>query len=238
MVREALQMELDGRLGEALDQYRVALATEPSLVQDEATAQVLTIRVVSKAANLSIDLGYGEDAWDLGTRLLSAKNATASAAGTLVHLRLLRLQGRWPEAVKAADDYAKAWPKAPPTGALLSEEQRIFAGAKKGGSAEVLGQKLTGPQAWVLEGDWSLLTNPTEAYGVKVQESVRLQVGAFKDWGHALTLINMLREKGWVPFTEVKITATGVKLHAVYVISRQAKADRARLESQGLTALP
>ena len=239
IVKEAVQLELDGRLSEALDRYRAALSTEPSLVQDESLTQPLSVWIVSKVAHLSIDLGYGEEAWDWGTRLMAANNQPAAEAGTLVRMRLYRLQARWPEALKSFDAYAKAWPVRPVGTAMMSEEQRLHAAVKKSTESEERWlAKAGGPGSWIIDGDAIRLSNPTEALGLTVQQSVRLQVGAFKDWNHALTLINMLREKGWVPFTEVKMTSLGVKLHVVYLVSRQPQSDRARLETQGLTPLP
>ena len=236
IVGEAVQLELDGRLGEALDRYRAALSTEPVLIQDEAASQPLTVWVLSKMAHLSIDLGYGEEAWDLGIRLLSAKNARASEAGTLVRMRIYRLQSRWSDAQKSFDEYLKAWPQSPPSPLLLSEEEYVQEGVKKPASSLVSFQRV-GPALWTSEGSWEKLLGPADALGLTVRETVRLQVGAFKDWSHALTLINMLREKGWVPFTDVK-TSAGMKLHIVYLISRQPQTDRARLAAQGLNSLP
>ena len=239
VVQEALQLELDGRLGEALDRYRAALSSEPTLVGDESLAKPLTIRVLSKAAHLSIDLGYGEEAWDLGGRLLAAKNQKAAEAGTLVQMRLYRLQGRTAESLALFDTYTKAWPLPPPGPGLLFEVTKLKpTSLKTAASAEVFLKKQGGPASWVLTDQWTPLYSPTEALGLRVQETVRVQVGAFKDWGNALTLIDMLREKGWSPFTDVKTNAAGEKLHLVYLVSRQPDSDRARLEAQGLIALP
>lgn len=239
LVREAVDLELQGRLGEALDRYRASLSSVEALVQDEGLAQALTVRVFSKAAHLSIDLGYGEDAWDLGGRLLAAKNQRAAEAGTLVRLRLLRLQERWAEATALFDEYAQSWPLPPPGPALLTEIQRIQAATRVSTTGiEGLVRKGGGPAAWALDGNISLLSSPSEAWDLSIQETVRLQVGAFREWAHALTLIDMLREKGWAPFTDVKVGPTGEKLHVVYLISRQPGPDRARLESQGLVPLP
>ncbi len=234
-VSEAVDLELQGRLGEALDRYRAALSTVPALVQDEALALPLTVRVFSKAAHLSIDLGYGEEAWDLSARLLAAKNQKAAEAGTLVRLRLLRMQERWADGLALFDAYASAWPLPPPSLLLLTEVRRIRAGAQKSPAAlEVLIRKGGGPASWVLDGSAALLPGPAEVWDLNVQETARLQVGAFRDWANALTLIDMLRENGWVPFTDVKVTA-GEKLHIVYVVSRQPASDKARLEAQGLS---
>ena len=233
VISEAVQWELQGRLGEALEQYRSALSSETIFVQDEALALPLTIRVYSKAAHLSIDLGYGEEAWDLAGRLLLGKNPSAVAAGTLVRMRLLRLQGKGPEALSLYNGFLKTG--LGPDLALATEAKRIRSSLNKP-SATVdseVGQA-TGPWAWVNQGDADLLSSPTEALGLKVQENTRLQVGAFKDWNRALTLVDILREKGWSPFTDVKLNAAGEKLHLVYVISRQPEADRARLEAEGL----
>jgi hypothetical protein len=235
LVKDAVLLELDGRLGEALDRYRAALSTEPSLVQDEGAAQPLTVRVLAKAAHLSIDLGYGEEAWDLAARLLAAKTQAAVEAGTLVRLRILRLQGKTAEALAFFEAYAKQWPLPAPGPRLLAEVGRIRAAQGKGaGAVEALLVKAGGPAAWTLQGTWLTLPGATEALGLEVQETVRLQIGAFKDWGNALTLVDMLREKGWSPFTEVKTNASGDKLHVVYVVSRQPASDKARLEAQGL----
>jgi len=239
VVREAVDLELQGRLGEALDRYRAALSSEPVLLQDEGLVQPLTIQVFSKVAHLSVDLGYGEDAWDLAGRLLSVKNQRAAEAGTLIRLRLLRIQDRWTEALALFDEYATAWPLPPPGAPLLLEVQRVRTGSQKSvASIETLVRKNGGPAAWVLDGSVWLLPGPADAWSLKVQETVRLQIGAFKDWGNALTLIDMLREKGWTPFTDVRLTSGGDKLHVVYVISRQAAADRSRLEAQGLLTPP
>lgn len=234
-VRDALDLELQGRLGEALDRYRSALSTVPALVQDEGLSRPLTVRVFSKAAHLSIDLGQGEEAWDLSARLLAAKNQKAVEAGTLVRLRLLRIQERWAEALDLFDSYAAAWPLPPPSLLLLTEVRRIRAGAQKSPAAlETLIRKGGGPASWVLDGSVSFLPGPAEVWDLGVQETVRLQVGAFRDWANALTLIDMLRENGWVPFTDIKAGSGGEKLHLVYVVSRQPASDRARLEAQGL----
>jgi len=235
MVKEAVQLELDGRIGEALDRYRTALSTEPALVQDEAVASPLSVRVLSKAAHLSIDLGYGEEAWDLGGRLLAAKNRTAVEAGTLVRMRLLRLQSRVAEAQSLFDAFSKEGTPSEPGTALLAELWRVRnAGSKSTGSVETLLTKVGGPASWVLKGDWARLEGPTEAFGIRVQEIVRIQLGVFKDWGNALTLLDMLREKGWSPFTDVKLNAAGETLHVVYIVSRQPASDKVRLEAQGL----
>ncbi len=234
-VKEAVQLELAGRLSESLDRYRSALTEEP-LVQDDATALPLTIFVVSKAAHLAMDLGLGEDAWDWGSRLVSARNRQAAEAGALVRMRLLRLQGRIPEALKAYDSFVAAWPQASPGPALLSEVRRARAGTKKPGSDDAL-KKSGGPALWVLQGDAERLPSPSDVMGLTVVESTRLQVGAFREWGHAQTLISMLKEKGWNPVTEVKVSS-GTRFHVVYVVSRQPKADRARLVAEGLFVLP
>ncbi len=193
IVREALDLELDGRLGEALDRYRAALASEPELVQDETVTQELTVRVLSKAAHLCMDLGYGEEASDFASRLAGSKNPRAQQEGATVRARLLRLQGK---------------PAAAPTWTSAAA-------------------------SWVKEGSAAFLPSPADAWGLSVQDAVRIQVGAFKDWGNALTLIDMLREKGWSPLTDIKPGAGG-PLHTVYVVSRQPAQDRARLTAQGL----
>lgn len=192
-VREALDLELDGRLSEALDRYRDALSSEPTLVQDEAVIQDLTVRVLSKSAHLCIDLGYGEEASDFAARLSASKNPRAQQEGAAVRARLLRLQGK-----TAA---APVWTSVPAT--------------------------------WVNDGSAAYLPSPADALGLSVQDTVRIQVGAFKDWSNALTLIDMLREKGWAPLTDIK-NGTAGPLHTVYVISRQPAQDRTRLASQGL----
>lgn len=239
VVREALVLELEGRLGEALDRYRAALSTVTSLVQDEAMAQPLTVRVFAKAAHLSLDLGLGEEAWDLAGRLLSSRNQRAAEAGTLVRMRLLRNQERWSEALELFDQYSSSWPLPPPSPSLLHEALRVRLAARKSGVAvEALLKKAGGPASWILAGNADLLPGPSEAWDLNVTETVRLQVGAFKDWGNALTLIDMLREKGWSPLTDVRSLPGGERLHLVYIISRQPTTDRARLEAQGLTALP
>lgn len=188
IVQEALDLELDGRLGEALDRYRSALVSEPELVQDETASQDLTIRVLAKAAHLCLDLGYGEEASDLTARLALSKNPAAQRQAAVLRSRLQKLQG----ASAAAPDAAPAWIK-----------------------------------------DAAPLPSAADAYGVSVQETVRIQLGAFKDWANALTLINMLREKGWSPLTDVKSGPNGV-LNLVYVVSRQPAQDRARLTAEGL----
>jgi hypothetical protein len=193
VVREALDLELDGRLGEALERYRAALASEPALVQDEAVAQDLTVRVLSKSAHLCIDLGYGEEASDFAARLAASKNPRAQQEGAAIRARLLRLQGK--------SALAPVWTSA--------------------------------PASWVKDGSAAYLPSPADALGLTVQDSVRIQVGAFKDWNNALTLIDMLREKGWAPLTDVKAGPAG-PLHTVYVVSRQPAQDRARLAAQGL----
>ncbi len=193
VVREALDLELDGRLSEALDRYREALSSEPALVQDEAVVQDLTVRVLSKSAHLCIDLGYGEDASDFASRLSASKNPRAQQEGAAVRARLLRLQGKT---------------STPPVWTSV-------------------------PAAWIKDGSASYLPSPADALGLNVQDTVRIQVGAFKDWSNALTLIDMLREKGWAPLTDVKTGPAG-PLHTVYVISRQPAQDRSRLASQGL----
>jgi len=239
LISEAVDLELEGRLGESLDRYRAALSSEPALVQDEGLTKAATIQAFSKAAHLSIDLGYAEEAWDLSARLLAAKNQAAVEAGTLVRLRFFRIQKRWAEALALFDSYASAWPLPPPGPAMLFEVQRIRRGAKGSTTVvESLIQKAPGPAAWVLAGDAWVLPGPTEVWDLAAQETVRLQVGAFADWSNALTLIDMLREKGWSPFTDVKDGPRGEKLHVVYVVSRQPGPDRSRLEAQGLTALP
>jgi len=234
LVKEAVQLELEGRSGEALDRYRAALSTEPSLVQDESSSASLTVWVLSKAAHLSIDLGFGEEAWDLGGRLLASPNQGAAEAGTLVRMRLLRLQGRVTEALALFDSYTKDWPLPPPGPGLVSEVWRIRGGSQGKAPYEALLTRAGGPAAWVLKGDGSWLVGPTEILGIQVQPAVRLQLGVFKDWGNALTLLDMLREKGWSPFTDVKTNPAGEKLHTVYLVSRQPASDKARLESQGL----
>lgn len=237
VVQDAVRLELEGRLSEALDGYRTALTAEP-LVSDEDLEAPATVLALSKAAHLAIDLGQGEEAWDLGSRLLGSKNASAVEAGTLVRMRLLRLQGRYAEALAANEAYAKAFPRGESSPALLTEIWRLRSLTGRPGSVAGLIDQRGGVAAWVVNRQVALVPGPTEALGLVFQEPTKLQVGAFADWGHALTLIDMLREKGWVPQTEVKTGPRGGKLHVVYVVSRQPASDRARLEAQGLTALP
>lgn len=187
VVREALDLELDGRLGEALDRYRSALVSEPALVQDQGAAEDLTVMVLSKAAHLCIDLGYGEEASDFASRLGASKNPRAQQEASAVRARLARLQ---------------------------------------------TGGRLVSPAPAWLQGA-SYLPSAVDALGITVQESVRIQLGAFKEWANALTLIDMLREKGWSPLTDVK-SVNGETLHVVYVVSRQPAQDRVRLTAQGL----
>jgi len=236
-VKEAVQLELAGRLSESLDRYRSALTEEPVLVQDDATALPLTIFVVSKAAHLAIDLGLGEDAWDWGSRLASARNRQAAEAGTLVRMRLFRLQGRGPEALKAYESFTSAWPQGSPGPALLSEVRLARMGSKKPVGSDDLLKRSGGPALWILQGDADRLPSPSDVIGITLVESTRLQVGAFREWNHAQTLISMLKEKGWNPVTEVKISS-GTRFHVVYVVSRQPKSDRARLVAEGLFVLP
>lgn len=238
-VKDALQLELEGRLSEALELYRAALSSDSLLVQDEALAQADTVLVLSKAAHLSIDLGQGEEAWDLGGRLLASSNPRAREAGTLVRMRVLRLQGRWTEALDLYQVLV-AWlaPQAPGP-QVVAEAWRLRSLSRQlstGLLALIEGRP--GPAHWVVKGQWGAVVGPSEGLRLTVVEPVRLQVGAFQDWGHALTLIDMLREKGWVPFTSVKTGALGEKLHVVYIVSRQPESDRQRLEAQGLTSLP
>jgi len=235
-VAEAVRLELEGRLGEALDRYRAALTSEPELLKDEALAQPLTVLVLSKAAHLSIDLGLGEEAWDLGGRLIGAGTPAASEAGTLVRLRILRIQGRPGDGLDLWAQHQKNFPQAVPRPGTLAEVRRLRADAGRStASLDAALRKAGGPPLWAQTGAWTLVPGPAEALGVAVQPTVRLQVGAFKDWGNALTLIDMMREKGWSPLTEVRTLAGGEKLHVVSVLSRQPEADRARLADQGLT---
>lgn len=236
-VQDAVKLELSGRLAEALEGYRSALVSEP-LVDDEGLVLPATVFALAKAAHLAIDLGQGEEAWDLASRLLGGKNADAVEAGTLIRMRMLRLQGRYTEALALNEAYAKAYPQGASSPSLLTEVWRTRALAGKPGTVGSLIEKRGGAAAWVVKNDAELLAGPTDALGLAFQEPTRLQVGAFQDWGHALTLIDMLREKGWVPQTEVKTGPKGEKLHVVYVVSRQPATDRSRLEAQGLTALP
>jgi hypothetical protein len=171
--------------------------------------------------------------------LLGAKNRAGVEAGTLVRMRLLRLQGKTTQARSTFDAYIQAWPLPGPGPGLLAEVRldALTLGRSSAAVESVLGNQ-KGPAAQVLQGDWSLLRGPTEPLGISVQEVVRIQVGAFKDWPNALTLVDMLREKGWSPLTDVKPGPGGTKLHSVYVVSRQPQADRARLAAQGLSTLP
>ena len=98
--------------------------------------------------------------------------------------------------------------------------------------------KENGPASQVAAGNCTQLPGPVDVLGIKVLETSRIQVGAFKDWANALTLVEMLREKGWSPLTQVKTVGSGEKLHVVYVISRQPETDRTRLTAQGLPVLP
>ncbi len=91
-MREALDLELDGRLTEALDRYRSALVSEPALAQDVGASQDLTVRVLSKAAHLCLDLGYGEEASDFVSRMTVSKNSRAQREAAAVRGRLARLQ--------------------------------------------------------------------------------------------------------------------------------------------------
>jgi hypothetical protein len=233
VVKEAVQLELDGHGSEALDRYRAALTTDPTLTQDEAVALPLTVTVLSKAAHLSIDLGYGEEAWDLSGRLLAAKNQAAVEAGTLVRMRLLRLQGKTAAALALYAAYAKDWPQSSPGPGIATEVWRLrTTGGRPGPDDTVL--KKPGPAFWAVQGTWAWLPSPGDALGLTVQEAVRLQIGVFKDWNNALTVINMLREKGWSPLTEARTSAAGETLHVIYVISRQPITDKARLAAQGL----
>jgi hypothetical protein len=236
-VTDALDLELGGRLGEALEAYRTALASDEALAGDEVASRPVTIWALTKAAHLCIDLGQGEEAWDLGGRLLASPSQEAVEAGTLVRMRLLRLRGRPAEALVLNESYAKAFPKGTSSPSLLTEVWRSRRLAEKPvGSVQSLLEKRGGPAAWVLAGSVSAIPGPVDAWGLSFQEPVRLQVGAFQDWSHALTLVDMLREKGWVPLTEVKTGPGGEKLHVVYVVSRRPDSDRARLEAQGLGA--
>ena len=238
-VREAVLLELDGRTSEALEAYRSALATESSLVQDEDLSNPVSVFVLAKAAHLSIDLGYGEEAWDLGGRLLATKTQVSAEAGTLVRMRLLRLQGKAAQARSLFEAYIQSWPLPGPGPGLLAEMRLVASSLGKSSAAvELVLSNQKGPASEVLQGDWSLLPGPTEALGISVLDVVRIQVGAFKDWPNALTLVDMLREKGWSPLTDVKPGPGGTKLHSVYVVSRQPQADRARLAAQGLSTLP
>lgn len=238
LVKEALQLELEGRLSEALELYRAALSSESPLVQDEGLAHEDTVLTLSKAAHLSVDLGQGEEAWDLGGRLLSSTNPRAREAGTLVRMRVLRLQGRWSEALELYQALAASLVPLVPSPALVAEAWRLRSLARQplGNLTALLGK--SGPASWTIQGTWGSVVGPSEGLGLNVVEPVRLQIGAFQDWGHALTLIDMLREKGWVPFTTVKTGAQGERLHVVYVVSRQPESDRQRLEAQGLTSVP
>lgn len=204
-VAEALQLELQGRLDEALDQYTAALSSDEALASDARVSLATTAYALTKAAHLAIDLGRGDEAWDWAGRLLSSEVPAAVQAGTVLKARLLRLAGRDAEA-KAL---AKATP-APPSG----------------------------PNAWVASGAWWTLPSAGERWGLTITEAVRLQVGAFADWGHALTLVDMLREQGWVPQTEAKVSKAGEKLYVVSVLTRQPEVDRSRLAAQGLTPAP
>jgi len=234
LAEEGLRLELEGRLSEALDRYRAALAGEETLADDEDLSRPATVFVVSKAAQLAGGLGQAEEAWDLGGRLLSARNPAAVEAGTLVRMRLLRLDGRPDEALALAAAFGRQFPRVSVGPGLQVETARCRQAAGLPASSV----PTSGPPAWVRQGPAVLQPDPAEAWGLSVQESVRLQVGAFQDWGHALTLIDMLREKGWVPQTAVKTGAGGEKLHVVYIVSRQPQADRGRLEAQGLPVAP
>lgn len=226
-VGEALRLELQGRLNEALDQYSAALSTDESLASDTRVSLPATAYALSKGAALAIDLGRGDEAWDWASRLVGSDSPGAVEAGTALKLRLLRLAGRPNDAGSLAAAWTSAHPKASPGPALTDELVR-------------LGQKrpIVGPPAWVASGVWSPWPSAGERWGLTITETVRLQVGAFADWGHALTLVDMLREQGWVPQTEAKVSKAGEKLFVVSVLTRQPEVDRGRLAAQGLSPAP
>lgn len=170
---------------------------------------------------------------------MASPSAETVEAGTLVRMRLLGLQGRTADALALFTDFGRRFPQAVPGPSLVTEAWRLRRASGKAADDLVsLLTKREGPGAWVLQGGWRRLPGPAEAWGLTFQETVRLQVGAFQDWGHALTLIDMLREKGWVPFVDLKTTAAGDRLHLVYIVSRQPDSDRERLGAQGLLTLP
>lgn len=219
---DALRLELQGRMGEAFDRYLAALSSDELLSDDSDAQRPETIYVLSKAAFLALDLGKGEEAWDLAGRLLSSPVLSGVQPGAVVRLRLLRLQGRPNDAEALIAQLNRRFPQGPWGVSFRNEVAKL-----RGNEPSPYRDKSAGS-------DWTLIETPADQWGVPFQESVRVSVGAFQDWGRALTLIDMMREKGWVPLVDIRTNSQGVRLNLVYIISRDPNTDRQRLHAQGL----
>ena len=229
-VREAVRLELAGRLTEALEAYRSALSSEESLIQDESAAKSETIYTLVHAANIAIDLGYGEEAAVLATRLKDSPQDEAQFKGLAIQMRLLRLEGRPQDAIQAYEA-VKDHTSCPVS--VRVERERSLELLKQAPESSP-SKAAAGPELWWHSGQAQLLPSAADTFGLKVEMAVKLPLGAFRSWDNALTLIDMLREKGWSPLTDVKRTSGAPPLYLVSILSRQPETDRKRLKDQDL----
>ena len=102
VARQALRLELSGRLNEALEQYHVVLLSRDFSAENTADSKALRAFLLAKMAWISISLGEVEEAWDLGGQLVSLGTAEAVTSGKLIRLRLQGKESSPPWAPPAA----------------------------------------------------------------------------------------------------------------------------------------
>ncbi len=104
--------------------------------------------------------------------------------------------------------------------------------AKKAG--ESVHKRLTGGgiAPWKVPVGWKILADPSGLFPASVASYARLQLGAFRDWSHARTLLDMLAEKGWVAWVEDRVVKKE-RLQAIFVLSHSASIDLKQLKDQG-----
>ena len=117
IARQALRLELSGRLKEALEQYHVVLLSRDFASENTADSKALRTFLLAKMAWISVSLGEVEEAWDLGGQLVSVGTQESVRSGKLVRLRL---QGKetlppWPLASAATklSDPGQLWGSPP-----------------------------------------------------------------------------------------------------------------------------
>lgn len=195
--------------------------------------------IMTKCGHLALSLGLTEEAADFASRLMGSKNPATQQEGALLKMKILRVQGRIKLAQSLFEDYSKTYPLQKPSPAFLMEALKLYGdnSPEKKRLAALIDE--SSPDALVLSGRWNGLPDPCEmgiGDDTKVLNSVKIQLGVFRDWVNVQKQVQKLKDAQWVPLVET-INKDGKDLYYLYVMSANINDDLKKMKTQGFTPI-
>lgn len=224
-VKAASLAELGGDLTKAYQLYKALADSSDPLV-------------LAKCGHLAVSLGLIDEAADYSSRLLAQKSASAQQEGTLLKMKVFRLQGRSKLAQKLFEDFSQTSLFTKPSAALLNEALLLYPENSEDWNRLASLMEESCPEALARSGSWSFLPDPGELYrNPKSSTAVRLQIGVFRDWGNVQSQVQKLKSSQWVPLVE-KTSKNSKELFILYIMSENPNEDLKKLKAQGYQPLP